>query len=143
MLISAVVAILGGGSFVVLGIDGVERVLGTEYSALKPMLGEAAAAMAAEPRVSFDHFYRVLGWYRLMTGVMLLWITPSVASRTAWFRFLHIAFMAVGVSNILSMAEYGTNAHLRAMALVPELGIPCAAILWQTLVARNAAHAVD
>lgn len=142
MLISAVIAILGGGSFVLSGIDGVARVLGTEYPALKPMLGEAASAMAAEPRVTFDHFYRVLGWYWLMTGVMLLWITPSVASQTAWFRFIHIAFMAVGVANILSMAEYGTNAHLRSVALVPELGVPCVAMFWQTLVARSAASGV-
>ena len=83
MLINAVIAIVGGGSFVLSGIDGVERVLGSQYPELKPMLSEAAAAMAAEARVSFDHFYRVLGWYWVMTGTMLLWITPSVATTTS------------------------------------------------------------
>ena len=80
MLINAAIAILGGGNFVLSGIDGVEQVLGMEYPALKPMLAEAAAAMAAEPRVSIDHFYRVLGWYWLMTGGC------SSGSRLAWRR---------------------------------------------------------
>lgn len=45
--------------------------------------------------------------------------------------------MAVEVTNNLSIAEYGTNSHLRAVALAPELGVPYAAMIWQSLVASG------
>ncbi len=136
-VISALIAVVGGGTFVLTGVDGVARVLGTEFPEMRPMLAEAAAAMASEPRVSFDLFYRSLGWYWMMTGGMLFWIIPNIASQTAWFRFIHVAFMAVGMTTLLSIAEHGTNAHLRYANLIPELGVPSTLIVWQTFVARG------
>jgi len=139
-LFSATIAVLGGGTFVLAGIDGVAKVVGTEYSALVPMLEEAAANIDPEAKVTFSTWYRALGWYWLVTGLMLFWITPKVHLRTDWFRLVHIAFMAVGVASLMSIAEYGTNTHNRYGAVVFELGIPAGAMLWQWFVARSASE---
>ena len=138
-LINATIAVVGGGTFVVFGVDGVARVVGTEYAALVPMLQEASANIDAEARVTFSTWYRVLGWYWLVTGLMLFWITPKIHLRSDWFRLIHVGVMAVGIASLATIAESGTNAHNRYGAVVLELGIPIAAIVWQRYVAR--AHA--
>jgi hypothetical protein len=134
---SATIAVLGGGAFVLGGIDGVARVVGTEYSALVPMLEQASASIDPEAGVTFSTWYRVLGWYWLVTGLMLFWITPKVQLRTDWFRFIHVAFMAVGVASLVTISQHGTNVHNRFGAVVFEIGIPSAAIVWQWFVARS------
>lgn len=109
-----------------------------EYPALEPLLHGAAAAISAEQRMTFDHWYRVLGCYWLVTGLMLLWIIPKIQYRTAWFRFIHLGFMAMGISSLLSINEYGTNIHNRYDAVLIELTVPALAIVWQWYVARKA-----
>lgn len=90
--------------------------------------------------MTYSTWYRVLGWYWFVTGLMLFWITPRVQLRTDWFRFIHISFMAVGVASLVTIAQSGTNAHNRYGAVAFEIGIPCAAILWQWFVARGASR---
>ena len=136
-LINGTIAVLGGGAFVINGIDGVATVVGTEYASLVPMLEKASASINHEARVTFSTWYRVLGWYWLMTGFMLFWITPKIHLQTAWFRLIHVGFMAVGIASLLTIAESGSNPHNRYGAILFELGIPCGAIVWQTFVARG------
>jgi hypothetical protein len=134
-LVSAAIAISGGGTFVLLGSAGLAVVVGAEYSSLSPVLEQAVSNIEPEVRATFDTWYRALGWYWLMTGVMLLWIIPSVQYRTDWFRFLHMGFMAVGIASIFTIADSGTNLHNRYGAVAFELGIPVLLMLWQRSVA--------
>lgn len=138
-LLSALIATVGGGTFVWNGTDGVALVLGTEYPALAPMLEEHTESISASARPSFDLWYRALGWYWFMTGVMLFWITAKVALHSGWFRCIHVAFMAVGVASVVTLIESGPNEHIRYFGLIPEFGIPLLAIVWQGFVARQAA----
>ncbi len=136
-LLSALVAIIGGGMFVVFGMAAVPRVVGVEYAALVNALSNSVGAIDSSVRVTFDTWYRALGWYWLMAGVMLLWVTPRVDEETAWFRFINVGFMAVGVAAAVTIAQSGTNVHNRFGALVPEFGIPLLAIVWQYFVAKT------
>lgn len=140
-LLSALVALAGGGSFLLLGAEGVPRVTGAEYPALVDPLTEALVAIPLSERPTFDLWFRVLGWYWLSAGLMSAWITPRVEFETAWFRFVNLAFMAVGVASALTISQTGTNAHLRYDALLPQIGIPLTAIVWQTLMCRAAKRA--
>lgn len=135
--ISAVIAITGGGTFVLFGSDGLARVVGTEYPSLSPLLEAAASNIETEIKVTFDTWYRALGWYWLTTGAMLLWITPQIQYRTDWFRFIHMGFMAVGIASLVTIANTGTNVHNRYGAVVFELGIPLLLMLWQRSVALS------
>ena len=138
-VLSAAIAIVGGGNFVVNGVDGVPRAVATEYPGLVADLEVASAAIDAAVRPTFDTWYRSLGWYWLVTGLMLLWIVPRVRTATAWFRFIHLGFMATGVANAVTIATTGTNVHSRYDAVAIELTVPTVAILWQTWVAHGAA----
>ncbi len=113
--------------------------VGTEYASLVPSIESAAAAIEPEIRVTFSTWYRVLGWYWLVTGLMLFWIIPQIATRTDWFRLIHLGFMAVGIASLVTISERGTNLHNRFGAVVFEIGIPIGFMVWQTVVAR--AHA--
>lgn len=135
-LISALIAVVGGGSFVVAGADGLALVVGAERPELAPLLQTAADAIDDRVRGIVDTWYRALGWYWLMTGLMVLWITPRIAERTDWFRFVGVAFMAVGVGNAVSMVQSGAGVHDSYVGLAFEFGIPLLAIVWQAAVAR-------
>jgi len=137
-LISATIAVVGGGTFVLQGADGLATVVGAEYPALSPLLDRASSAIDPLMKVTFDTWYRALGWYWLTTGLMLFWITPNVQYRTDWFRLIHVAFMAVGIASLLTIIESGPNVHNRYGAVVIELGVPCVLIVWQWFVARAA-----
>lgn len=133
---SALIALAGGGTFVLYGIDGLPRVVGTEYGGLVAPLTDAAGQIEPKIRVTFSTWYRSLGWYWFTSGLMLLWITPNVERQTAWFRFIHLGFMAAGVATAVTISESGTNLHNRYDAMIPEFGIPAAAMVWQWFVAR-------
>jgi len=87
-------------------------------------------------KASFDIWYRALGWYWLMMGVMLLWIVPKIQYRTDWFRFIHISFMAVGIARALTIAENLDAPQNRYGAVAVELLVPVVLIIWQSFVAR-------
>ncbi|MGI9327009.1 MAG: DUF4345 family protein [Pseudomonadales bacterium] len=76
-------------------------------------------------------WYRALGRYWLSTGLMLLWIVLKIETQTAWFRFVHIGFMAVGVANLVTIMDTGTNTHSRYDAVIIELAVPLVFIAWQ------------
>ena len=77
-LLSATLAVLGGGTFVLRGIDGLAQVVGVEHAELAPLMHETAMTLEGKAKVTLDHYYRALGWYWLMTGVMLFWIVPRI-----------------------------------------------------------------
>ena len=128
----------GGGTFVLLGTEGLPQVVGVEYPSLVDDLSRSVAGIDDTVRATFDTWYRALGWYWLVTGAMLFWITRNIEVETVWFRFINIGFMAVGVATTVTIAETGTNIHNRYGALIPEYGIPLLAIIWQYFVARGA-----
>ena len=134
-VLSALVAISGGGTFLLNGVDGVPRLVGVEYPALVQQLESAAANIDADARATFDTWYRALGWYWIVTGLMLLWIVPRIHIHTAWFRFIHFGFMSVGIANALTIADTGTNQHSRYDAVAIELLVPGIAMIWQAYVA--------
>jgi hypothetical protein len=81
-LVSATIAVIGGGTFVLAGTDGVAMVVGSEYPSLSPLVKQATETIDPTMRVTFDTWYRALGWYWLTTGLMLFWITPKIQYRT-------------------------------------------------------------
>lgn len=135
--ISALVAIVGGMTFVMFGAEGLALVVGTEYPSLSLLLEEAVSDIEPEIKITFDTWYRTLGWYWFLTGVMLLWIIPRIQYRSDWFRFIHVGFMAVGVASAITIMDSGTNIHNRYFALIPELGVPTLLIIWQWFVGRS------
>lgn len=105
------------------------------------MLEQASAGIDPAAAVTFSPWYRVLGWYWFMTGIMLLWIIPKIQFETAWFRFIFVGFMAVGTASLITISQHGPNLHNRYGAAVFEIGIPAATIVWQWFVARDASSA--
>ena len=75
-LFSATIAVFGGGTFVLFGTEGLAMVVGTEYPALSPLIDQSAKSIEPSMKITFDTWYRALGWYWLVSGVMLFWITP-------------------------------------------------------------------
>ena len=92
-LLAAAIAIAGGGTLVLFGIDAVAVVVGTEYPHIVSELEKSAQQILETAPVTFDTWCRLLGCYWVSAGLMLLWITPSIGTSTAWFRFIHVAFM--------------------------------------------------
>ena len=135
-VLSATIAIAGGGTFVLLGIDAVPVVVGTEYPHFVTELEKSVQQISETAPVTFDTWYRLLGWYWVSAGLMLLWITPSIRTSTAWFRFIHVAFMAAGIANALTIYNSGVNIHARYDAVAIELLVPILAIVWQWRVSR-------
>jgi hypothetical protein len=133
---SALIAIVGGATFVLMGIDAVPIVVGTEYPDYVAELEISARRISESEPVTFEAWYRLLGWYWVMTGLMLLWITPSIGASTAWFRFIHFGFMAAGVSNAITIVTSGVNVHARYDAVIIELLVPTLAMIWQWRVSR-------
>ena len=111
--VSTLIAVLGGGSFVLNGADGVALAVGAEYPALVPRLEAAAASIDSVSRGTFDTWYRALGWYWVVTGLMMIWVIPNIETQWPWIRFIHIGFMGVVVANIFTILDTGTNAHPR------------------------------
>ena len=130
-VISSIIAIAGGGTFVLYGVEGVALVAGTEYPNLVPALHAAAQLIPDATRPTFDTFYRMLGWYWLVTGLLLLWITPAIGTSTAWFRLIHLAFMSTGIANGITIMDSGLSAHGRYGAVIIELLVPTLAMIWQ------------
>lgn len=142
-IISAIIAITGGGAFVLWGSDGLAVVVGREYPSLSPALVQAAANIDPSVKSIFDIWYRALGWYWLVTGIMLLWIIPKIQYRSDWFRLIHVSFMAVGIARALTIAEHGVDVQNRHGAVAIELSVPIILIIWQWFVARAAASVPD
>lgn len=135
---NGVIAVIGGGTFVWFGSEGLSMVVGVKFPALAPLLEQTAISIEPGVRVTFDTWYRALGWYWLVTGLMLFWITPNIQNRTDWFRFIHIGFMAVGIANLMTIIQSGVNVHSRYLSVVIEIGVPILSMLWQWSVARSA-----
>lgn len=122
-VLNVAIAVIGGGSFVLFGIEGLARFTTPDVlQSIRDIEGPALSIM--------DTWYRLLGWYWLVAGLMLLWITPRVQFSGAWFRFIHIGFMAAGIANAVLLLS-GSNGVASPEALIPEFGIPLLAMFWQ------------
>ena len=69
-VVSATIAIVGGGTFVLLGIDAVPVVVGTEYPHIVTELEKSVQQISETAPVTFDTWYRLLGWYWVSAGLM-------------------------------------------------------------------------
>lgn len=128
--LNALLAVYKGGAFVVLGIDGVSLVAGAE-----------GPLDVAEPaRALLDTWVRVLGWNWLAIGLMAGWIVPGIERHTAWFRLIHVGFMAVGVGRLSALVASGPDPSHAAWHILVELAVPLGFIAWQTQVAHAAAR---
>jgi hypothetical protein len=129
--LNALVAVYNGGAFLLFGIEGVPIVARVELSIPIDAIDEPARGV-------LDTWYRALGWVWLSVGLMLAWILPSVERSTAWFRFIHIAFLCVGIGRLASVLEYGVTRHNPLWAIAIEIVVPLAFIAWQSRVASSA-----
>ena len=126
-VVSALIAVVGGGSFVILGSGALTYFSQGGVSTL--------ADLNATTLAWVDIWYRTLGCYWLSTGLILAWLTPTVQTQTAIFRLTHIGFIGAGVATTFALSE---GSQVRSIvALLPELGIPALAILWQLALATR------
>jgi hypothetical protein len=126
--VNVLIACYNGGAFVLLGIDAVPLIARAE---LGSGVGDPARAL-------LDTWYRVLGWNWVCVGLMLAWVIPAIERHTAWFRFIMVAFMAVGVGRISAVAAFGFSDHNPAYAIAIELLVPTVCIVWQSRVSAQA-----
>src|SRR5262245_40038784 len=126
--VNVVIALWNGGRFVALGIAAVPEIVSAELINQIP-----APAWGL-----LDTWYRVLGWVWVTTGLMLAWITPAIDRHTAWFRFIFVAFMCVGVGRLAAVFDHGFSIENTVPAIALEIAIPLACIVWQTFVAQDA-----
>lgn len=130
LAVNVLLAGYNGGAFVLLGIDAVPLIARAELG----------GGINEVDRAQLDTWYRVLGWNWVCVGLMLAWIIPSIERHTAWFRFIMIAFMGVGVGRVSAVLAYGFSERNPAYAIGLEILVPLACIVWQSRVAAKAAR---
>ena len=114
---ACLVPILGGGSGVLLG----------------------PAFVKAMPASAFaDSHYRYLSGLLLAIGILFLGTLPRIEARTARFRLLAGIVVIGGLARLAGLLLHGEADLAVLFALVMELGVTPALVVWQSRVA--AAH---
>lgn len=121
--VAAVNAIVGGGIYLLLGLDGL-RFTGSRLSidSTNPSWG------------TIDYLFRAIAGIWFVLGLMFAYIVPSVEKHTAWFRFCCLAIVAMGVGRLLSVAAWGVGSN-PALAMILEFALPPLLVFWQMRVA--------
>jgi Domain of unknown function (DUF4345) len=87
--------------------------------------------------VAMDSHYRYLSGLLLGIGVLFLTTVPRIETSTARFRILAIIVIVGGFSRLLGALLNGKRDPSSLFALVMELGVTPALVLWQARVAAR------
>ena len=121
--LAALNAILGGGIFLLWGLDGL-RLTGSRLS-IDP----------TNPSWStIDYLFRAIAGIWLVLGLMFAYVVPAVEKETAWFRFCCLAIFAMGVGRLFSVVRLGAGSN-PVFAMVLEFVFPPLLVFWQSRVA--------
>jgi hypothetical protein len=118
-------AILGGGMYLLFGLDGL-RLTGARLS-IDPTNPSWRA---------IDYLFRAMAGIWLVLGLMFAYIVPSVERQTVWFRFCCLAILAMGVGRLFSIVALGAGAN-PVFAMILEFVFPPLLVFWQSRVARG------
>lgn len=121
--VAATNAILGGGIYLLLGLDGL-RLTGTRLS-IDPSTPSWSTT---------DYLFRAIAEIWFVLGLMFAYIVPTVERQTAWFRFCCLAVFAMGVGRLLSIVALGAGSN-PVFAMVLEFVFPPVLVFWQSRIA--------
>jgi hypothetical protein len=124
--LAAVNAILGGGIYLFLGLDGL-RFTGSRLS-----IDSANPSWGA-----VDYLFRAIAGIWFVLGLMFAYIVPSVEKHKVWFRFCCLAIVAMGVGRLFSVVAWGAGSN-PVLAMVLEFVLPPLLVFWQSRVADMA-----
>ncbi|MBV9862147.1 MAG: DUF4345 domain-containing protein [Alphaproteobacteria bacterium] len=100
------------------------------------LLGPVMVAIHTSP-IGADSHYRYLSGLLLGIGILFLTTLPRIETATARFRLLAMIVVIGGLSRLAGALLTMTSDLSSLLALVMELGVTPALVLWQ---ARVAAH---
>jgi hypothetical protein len=83
-----------------------------------------------------DSHFRYLSGLLLGIGLLFVGCVPQIERRTAWFRFGAAVVVCGGLGRLLALLANGWPSPPHIVALVLELGVVPALVLWQGAVAR-------
>ncbi len=122
--ISALMAVVGGGVALVLGLDSLAA------------SGVALSIDRTDPTwLSIDFPFRALAGIWFVVGLMFAYMVPSIEKHTVWFRFTCAAIFAMGVGRLFSVISLGAGSN-PIFAIGLEFIIPPLLVVWQSKVAR-------
>ncbi len=87
--------------------------------------------------VSADSHHRYLSGLLLAIGVAFLASVPHIEQHTARFRLLAALVVTGGLARLFTLAMHGRPTGEIVFALVMELGVTPALVVWQGRVARS------
>jgi hypothetical protein len=109
-------------------------ILGGGLGAFGPSVTHAGNDAAA---ISADSHHRYLSGLLLAIGVAFLAMAPRIERHTASFRLLAALVVTGGLVRLLALLLRGQPTGEIVFALVMELGVTPALVLWQARVARS------
>ena len=125
--LAALNAILGGGIYLLFGLDGLT------------LTGSSLSIDRTHPSWgTIDYLFRAIAGIWFVLGLMFAYIVPSIETRTAWFRFCCLAIVMMGVGRLCSVFALGAGSNPVA-PMVLEFVFPPLLVFWQSRVARSAA----
>jgi Domain of unknown function (DUF4345) len=125
---AAVNAILGGGVYLLFGLDGLS------------LTGSGLSIDRLNRSwTTIDYPFRAMAGIWFALGLMFAYIVPSIERHTAWFRFCCLAIFAMGVGRLFSIIRLGAGSN-PVFAIGLEFVFPPLLVLWQSRVAKIDAH---
>lgn len=103
------------------------------------VLGAAAVGQAYD--LSVDSHVRYLSGLLFVLGLTFWASIPTIEAHTARFRLLGAMVVAGGLARLAGLAVAGTPSGPMLLALVMELIVTPALVIWQGRVARGHFHA--
>lgn len=123
--LAAINAIVGGGLYLVLGLQG---------------LSATGAELALDPKdpawLTIDFLLRALAGIWFVLGLMFAYMVPSIEKHSAWFRFCCLAIFAMGVGRLLSVSSIGAGSN-PVFAIALEFALPPVLVVWQHRISRQ------
>lgn len=84
-----------------------------------------------------DYMFRALSGIWLALGLMMAYVTPSIEKHSAWFTLICVAIFSMGVGRLLSLTHFMPAPGNSLGAMIAELLLPPALLVWQRSVART------
>jgi hypothetical protein len=124
--IAAINAVLAGGIYILLGLEGIN------------LTGGNLSIDGKDPAwATVDCLFRAIAGIWLVLGLMFAYLVPTIERQTAWFRFCCLAIFAMGIGRLCSILAWGTGSN-PIFAMVLELAFPPLLIFWQSRIAQAA-----
>jgi len=84
-----------------------------------------------------DYMYRAMAGIWFALGLMFAYMVRSIEKHTAWFALTCAGIFGMGVGRFLSSMAFSQVSENSMGAMIAELVIPPAYILWQRRIAKT------